>query len=83
MFYFSETLALALCVTLTLTFKIGIMSAENISSQEEKEQTTEQHDCHIQTGNMSGENTSYTKRKQETPQQCDSQLKKAKGKARH
>ena len=42
------------------------MSAENTSNRKEKEQTTEQHDCHIQTGNMSGENTSNRKRKQET-----------------
>ena len=70
--YFSETL------TLTPSFKTGIMSAENRSNQEEKEQTTEQHNCHIQTGNMSGENTSSRKRKQETPQQHDPRLEKAK-----
>ena len=38
------------------------MSTENTSNEEEKEQTTEQHDCHIQTGNMSGENTSNRKK---------------------
>ena len=37
------------------------MSTKNTSNREENEQTTEQHDCHIQTGNMSGENTSYRK----------------------
>ena len=38
------------------------MSTENTSNQEEKEQTTEQHDCHCQTGNMSGETTSNRKK---------------------
>ena len=53
------------------------MSTENTSNEAEKEQTTEQHDCHIQTGNMSGENTSNRKRNQETPQQRDSRLRKS------
>ena len=57
------------------------MSAEITCYQKEKEQTTEQHDCHIQTENISGENTSNRKRKQETPQQCDCWLKKAREKA--
>ena len=57
------------------------MSTETISYKKEKEQTTEQHDCHIQTGNMSGGNTSNRKRKQETPEQCDRWLKKAREKA--
>ena len=38
------------------------MSTKNTSYREEQEQTTEQHDCHIQTGNMSGENTSNRKK---------------------
>ena len=56
------------------------MSAENISNQEEKEQTTEQHDCHIITGNMSGENT-CRKRKQETSGQHDCHLQAAQERA--
>ena len=52
-------------LTLTQRFRTMMMSAENTSNQEEKEQTTEQHDCHIQTGNMSGENASNRKSSQE------------------
>ena len=52
------------------------MSAENTSNKK-KEQTTEQHDCHIMTGNMSGENTSNRKRKPETSEQHDCHLQEA------
>ena len=57
------------------------MSGENISNRKRKQETTEQHDCHIKTGNMSGENTSNRKRKQETTEQCDCHLKEAQEKA--
>ena len=53
------------------------MSAENTSNKERKEQTTEQHECHIISENISGEITSNRKRKQETSEQCDCHLKEA------
>ena len=68
---FSETL------TLTRTIKTWIMYGEHTSNATIDHETTEEHDCHIITGNMSGETTSNRKRKQETTDQCDHLLENA------
>ena len=53
------------------------MSTKNPTNQEEKEQTTEQHDSHVRTVNMSVETSSNRKRKQGTTGQCDHRLANA------
>ena len=84
---FSETLTPTLTLTLDLSWSLttGIMSAENTSNRG-KEQTTEQHDWHIQTGSGAEEITqqcdrqlekAQLKRAEETPEHCDCWLEKA------
>ena len=53
------------------------MSGEHTSNAKTDHETTEEHDCHITTGNMSGETTSNRIRKQETTDQHDRRLEKA------
>ena len=57
------------------------MSGEHISNATNDHERTEEHDCHIITGNISGETTSNRKRKQKTTDQCDCQLERAQEKA--